>query len=523
MTARAVGRLLMLWALTAVVMICPARVSVGQDVTTLGPREVTGVVVDEPGKPVAGVEVATVDSTLAKPVRTDEKGAFQISVDRDRRQGIFTRLVIARDGQARLGLARLSLYTEKVEPLRIVLRKPKEVQIQVADGSARPVENAQVYFEVDHSRFPAGSTDSAGNWSVRLPDEPRVWGVGALKGGAGYDYQRPSAPGASVRGAPPPPLPSRVTLRLTGAQESVRIRAIDHRGRPVSQVRIVVDEEGRPSLFSGITKPGQPAGGPVPELVTGIDGSLTIDWLPKWAERRLAYTGFCFDRTYVAKEQSVACDPSTGEAKLVMLPMQRVSGRIALGDGTPAAGASVQVASVTGADSGIAAITKADGKGRYRVSVRSQDAYVIYASLNDSAQIRRDAFLVTPEEPVTDIDLVITRATLVKGRVLLDRSEKAIGVAGLVAVWAYTDGLAPEVRKLLPGRPNEAHVVMISTLHRKDAEFQFLLPRGAFALRFSHRQNQSLQHHDVRISIPLFSPPLEIKRDLILSEIPAVK
>ena len=35
---------------------------------------------------------------------------------------------------------------------------------------------------------------------------------------------------------PPPPLPGKVTLRLTGARRPVRIRTVDHHGKPVAHV-----------------------------------------------------------------------------------------------------------------------------------------------------------------------------------------------------------------------------------------------------------------------------------------------
>jgi hypothetical protein len=61
------------------------------------------------------------------------------------------------------------------------------------------------------------------------------------------------------------------------------------------------------------------------------------------------------------------------------------------------------------------------------------------------------------------------------------------------------------------------------TVVQKDEEFRLLLPRGNYTVRFSYVQDKTPQIHDVAISIPRFLPPLEIKRDLILSEIPKVK
>jgi Carboxypeptidase regulatory-like domain len=72
-----VRQFLMLWVFTTVLMIFLGRASRGQDEAALKPQEVTGVVVDESGKPVAGVEVDTLESTLAKPAWTDDQGAFR--------------------------------------------------------------------------------------------------------------------------------------------------------------------------------------------------------------------------------------------------------------------------------------------------------------------------------------------------------------------------------------------------------------------------------------------------------------
>jgi hypothetical protein len=517
-----VRQFLMLWVFTTVLMIFLGRASRGQDEAALKLQEVTGVVVDESGKPVAGVEVDTLESTLAKPAWTDDKGAFRFLIEQDRSLISRSGLVVARDSHARLGLARLSLFAETIKPLRIVLKKPKDIKICVVDGSGRPVENASVRFEVSGSAFSLRSTDANGNLSIRLPDERCEWRVAAFKGAIGYDYERPSRPEARSRNAPPPPLPEQVILHLTGARRPVRIRTVDHQGKPVASVRILIGEKDGPP-FTGFAKPGQTASGPIPALVTEEDGSLTIDWLPTWVQRELTYTGYSLDRKHLAKETRVACDPSTGEAKLVMLPMQTVSGRITLSDGKPAAGASVRIISLTRSEGPFPARTRTDGNGRYKFSVRSQDAYVLYASLIESAQFRRDAVLVTPDGPVTNIDLAIARATEVKGRVLLDRDGKAFPGFGVIAVWTYTGPLVPEVRELLPGSPQQSQVVMIGEFYQKDEEFRLLLPRGNYTVRFSYVQDKTTQIHDVAISIPLFLPPLEIKRDLILSEIPKVK
>jgi hypothetical protein len=510
----------MLGVFTTVLMTALVGVSRGQDEAALKPQEVTGVVVDEAGKPVAGVEVDTLESTLAKPVRTDDKGAFRFLLEPYPERGVPAGLVIARDSNARMGLARLPFLSGPIKPRRIVLKNAKEIKIRVVDGSDRPVENAGVYSLVNGTGFPVGFTDASGNWALRLPDEPRDWLVSAFKGGVGYEYVRASG-ADSPAPASLPPLPSQVLLRLTGARRPVHIRTVDHQGKPVPHVWITIHEKG--FLFAGFVKSGQTTRGPIPGLYTGEDGTLTIDWLPHWAKPDLTYLGLFLGRKYEPKDPGgLACDPNTGEVKLVMFPTRVLSGRITLSDGNPAAGASVRIISLTRVGGPFPMETKADGSGHYKILVRSQDAYVIYASLNDAAQFRRDAFLVTPDKPVNDIDLVITRATEVKGRVSLDREGKTIPRFGRISVWTDTGPLDPEVRELLPGSSKQTRVIMITQSY-KDEEFRLSLPWGNYTLRFSHLQDKTMQHHDVPISIPLASLPLEIKRDFILSEIPKVE
>jgi hypothetical protein len=516
-----VRQYLVISALTANLMISLGPLSLGQD-EMLKPREATGVVVDEAGTPVAQVEVDTLESTLARPERTDNQGAFRFFVDRGPSRMTPPGLVLARDGDARLGLGRLSpLYAEKVEPLRIVLKKPKDIKIRVVDGSNRPVESAGVRFEASGSAFSLGSTDANGNVSLRLPDEPREWCVAAFKGAVGYDCERPSRPNLSPRNAPPPALPEQVTLHLTGARRPVRIRTVDHQGDPVAGVRIRIQQKGGP--FFGFAKPGQTRSGPLPELATDENGTVAIDWLPNWVDLELTYTGAAPDRKHLAREMNVSCDPTTGEAKILMLPMQTVSGRITLSDGKPAARASVRIIPLTRSGGPFSVQTKTDGGGHYKSPVRSQDGYVLYASLDEAAQVRRDAFVVTPDKPVTNIDLAIARATDVKGRVFLDRDGKPFSGFGMISVWTSTGPLPAEVRKLLHESPNQSQVILLEEFYRKDKEFRLLLPRGSYTIRFSYFQDKAEQLHDVAISIPLFFPPRELKRDLILSEIPKVK
>jgi hypothetical protein len=498
------------------------RTVLGQGASVSRAREITGVVVDEAGNAVAGVDVDIVAPKLEKPARTDEKGEFRFWVAHEGRLLGYDGLVVARDGDARLGMALPGVRLDDTfSPMRITLRVPRVIKVRVVDEKDRPIEGAQVYFEIDRARFPLGSTDAKGDWSVRVPDEPKNWRLAAFKGGVGYDYESPPRNPNLARNDPTTPLPSELTLRLDGARPPVRIKTVDHLGKPVPRVWILISStRGNPLL--GFAKPGKVNNGLTPRLVTGDDGLLTLDWLPRETQGELSYRGMDMRDKYSAQEAAgLVPDPETGEVKCVMVPKQVVSGRITLADGKPASKAQVRIISLLAHQS--QRVTETDENGRYTASVKSQEAYVVYASLNEASQFRGQAFVVTTEKPVEDIDLVIKLGSEVTGRVLLNRDSTPVRNVGKFSVWTHTRTLAPEIQALLPGNPKLEQVEILTVFQTMDKEFRLPLPPGNYILRFSHFVNGKEQVHDLPITIPLFFTPREIKRDLILSEIPKVK
>ena len=237
-----------------------------------GLGELRGVVVDESGKPVAGVSVNSDDGRCMST--TQEDGTFTL----DRRRGTASRFGL-RVWRARFQRSEVILETEKryewgAKDVRLVLPSGVDLELQVVQAPAMaPVE----VFDLDMQRVGA-----------------RMWGPGGAPRGSGTDKRHPDGlvrlpgmvpgryrvlvvqPGRSdvlemtvVAGAD-----GRQRLIVPAAQRlSVVLR--DGKGKPVvgSRVDLLREGSGRPHLHLAMqpTRPGEGSGG-----VTGLPFARSI-------------------------------------------------------------------------------------------------------------------------------------------------------------------------------------------------------------------------------------------------------
>ena len=150
-----------------------------------------------------------------------------------------------------------------------------------------------------------------------------------LKAGAGFDYfeNYRTRPAADY-----PPLPADVTLTLDGAQ-TVRVKAVDSKGQPVSGVEIGLAHLSKIGKVS-YANVRQSA---TTRATTDRQGFATFDWLPKGGADAFHFyiaTGGNYssrDRPYYQRG---------GPAKLTahLLRDTRLSGTVRFPDGRPAGG-----------------------------------------------------------------------------------------------------------------------------------------------------------------------------------------
>jgi hypothetical protein len=207
--------------------------------------------VDENGNPVTNAQIEEIGHTWRHErlsAQSNAVGRFTLAS----RIPSFPRQLIARDDAGgRLGSASCA-FSESAEPLRIVVRKAREIVASVTDGQGRPVPNAKVAAVRSRSEGTVSETrtDARGKATLRVPAGTPLESVFAVKEGVGFDYLNlmpPRRPRARRQPAAPEatqPVNS-VSLVLDGAQR-VRAHVVDENDAPLAGVLVRATQIGRP-------------------------------------------------------------------------------------------------------------------------------------------------------------------------------------------------------------------------------------------------------------------------------------
>lgn len=264
-------------------------------------QTIKGTVVDEHNQPVVGARVFIESRDwfeIDKPnleTTTDEKGRFTLT---DEPLHIEGQTLQAKDSQNRMAQLSLPYPSQKhlkqpdLNQLRLQLKPPRRVELEVFDDAGKPVPAALAGIMDLGKTWGIGRTDSAGKIEFRVPHDTDLKYAIALRDGYGADYR---AYGLKLEesiqpDAKPPKFPDHpVQLTLDGAQP-VKIKLESAEGKPLSGI----DIEPLTPLF----KPDQPL--PMPlmlmfyttrQLVQTTDGTGTIvfAWIPHWQKQRMYF------------------------------------------------------------------------------------------------------------------------------------------------------------------------------------------------------------------------------------------
>ncbi|AMV40115.1 thioredoxin family protein [Planctomyces sp. SH-PL62] len=460
---------------------------------------VAGSVLDEAGKPVAGAVVSAMrpgSSSETTTMTTEADGAFRLPVFLAPSGWIFANLLAA-EGD-RLGTLSVRSDPRDATPLAITLRPARPLEVRVVDSAGASVEDADVYFMVGFNRLAAGSTDADGRWTGRVPADPQGWAVYALKPKVGFDY----AQAERARGSadPPHPLPDRLTLTLDGVRPPLRIKAVDHRGKPLPGVRTgpwLISKPGRESRLNGIDEVF---------VATDVGGVAVIDWLPAKLDGSILILGRADGHFLPNHSVQIPADEPTEEVTLEFLPMERLSGRVLTADGRPAAGAIVAVDGQGVWLNGFNGRALADADGRYDLKVHAEHAYVVRATLGDGlASPHRSPVVVRAGEPVEGVDLVLGPATRVTGRVTV--GEDAAPAPGTYVSAHFDAGGIPD--ELKRERLRAGFGLSMNIGAKADAQGRYTLWLGPG----EYRLDGPARVEPVKLTIPDQAPPAELVRD----------
>lgn len=395
----------------------------------------------EPGLPVAGrVLLAGTDERVADAVvevTSEEEHGWRITLPPTGEDGSFRipgvrpgapfAVTVRKDGY---GLA--CLRTRRVAAgLPVVLRigGGAELSGTVRRPDGTPAAGAEVFL------FRAGSdpydwrrerkmeilsepkpedgacsvADAEGRYVFRGVEVPGTWSIHA---------RTPAAEAASGR-------PVRLAAGTTTATRDValvalpvtRVRVVDEEGRPIDDARVSFSGPGS-TISGGLLGAGAPSLMDLPLFPREASGPVGTPDRPAPGVYRLVGDRPGKRRVYVAAPGRVARVVTTGPTaadaaptEVVLAPAGFLTGRVLDEDGTPVAGAEVQVAA---GDPNQRATGYAGGDGRFRVDGVPPRTVSVTAIARDLGWARVDG--VTPgEEPV---EIRVPRPARLRGRLV---------------------------------------------------------------------------------------------------------
>ena len=452
----------------------------GSQVNPAGPRaaavpavwSVEGTVVDERGQAVAGAIVHAVpDDRAVDGTKTTADGAFTLALGG---RTLYIWGVVAEiDGGARVGLVRFEdgrEFSEK-DPVKIVLKPSRPLRVRVNDATGLAVPGAAV--EAIEPSFRAHATTGPdGTVTFRVAADAKIYWITGLKAGSGFDYfeNYRTWPFADF-----PPLPADVTLMLDGAQ-SVRVKAVDTKGEPVSGVHI------KPVLTSKVGKVGSVNLNMSETATAATDrqGIATFDWLPTSARGALHF-GVAVGGIYSSRD--VLYYERRGQEKLTarVLGETRLSGIVRFPDGRPAGGIMIKAEGGIrdGARMRRAARTLADGS--YALDAPSESCYIIAVVDETWAALSLSNVIVREGGAQRGLDLTLTKGTLLHGQVTEPPDQRP--VAGAV-VYLSEDG-GPLPKEL---RGSDFRTARLDRTSNADANgrYHFRVGPGRYTVRSSN-------------------------------------
>jgi RNA polymerase sigma factor (sigma-70 family) len=458
---------------------------------------VHGMVVDEAGKPVPGIEVRIMnhDDHQSRGV-TDSAGRFDFAIRSPLLRGAI--LLAGTADQSRQGIYAYDYTvdeTETKQPVRIVLKPSREVVVRVTDPARTPVPGAAVEVVAGYRMIAVGSADDRGTVSFRIPVDANVQWIIALKSGRGFDYFEH---GRDQQGAKGKELPGTVTLVLDGAR-TARIRAVDSAGKPLARIGFA------PWYFQ---KPGKRAmanigGGQIVKVETDARGIATFDWLPATTSPVVFFPrseGYYAPlRTTLEKE---AAD-TTLTARL--LREETIRGRVVGPDGKPAAGILVLAQGCGPEFANGRGQVRTASDGSYEMTVESDQAYAVTVSDNEWAAPSHLGVVVREGRPVAGLDFHLERGTLIHGSVTIGPDRKP--AAGR-SIWLHQSG--GELPKELRGDDRFYHEVAMDrhATTGADGRFHLRVGPGTYTLGISGEivpetiliKNEPELIHDLRMA-----------------------
>jgi hypothetical protein len=282
------------------------------------------------------------------------------------------------------------------------------VTVTVVDQNGSPVSDAAVFVLDVFVPVAEARTDARGLAVLRVPAETWTqWIVGA-KPGVGFDYFENYRIWPAFPWNPPP---RSARLVLNGVR-TVRVRAVDSAGRPVPGVEmypVQIQKKGKLRSVNLSPLSIDPR--------TDAKGVATFDWLPADLLYGTSFFPASLSHDLVELPVLVVNKPET-ELIARVLRTTRVSGKVTLPDGSPAAGILVEANGVGRSRlPGGSGRARAAADGSYEMFLASEQSYKIAVVDAEWAAQSKTGVVVREDVPQSGLDLTLERGAMIHGRV----------------------------------------------------------------------------------------------------------
>jgi len=463
----------------------------------------SGKITNESGQPAAEADVRffAYGKEVAHAV-ADDNGEYQLRFNRYQLwAGIFNGeglgetalLASAKDGASQ-SFANLLFFLfgfggrgEAVKQ-SMVLKPSRKAMVRVVDRKGRPVEGAHVSAVVSFAMPKFHSvTGRDGRATFTLPADAPVKYVYAFKSKFGFQIKQG--------------LMESESLVLSGARER-RVRVLDEHGLPLSGVSIRprhielvtgTREIEIPENLDGKNLPAETITLPETLILPGRefedlqvkvddDGIATFDWIPETPSRSV--TGFeVVSNNYcqIADDPKFQDDGWARDLSLRVVRKVKVTGKVQLPNGRPAAGVSITASGTDGLGVRFDDSVVTDAAGRFTLPVRPNLNYLFTAFDDDNQLGAKPKAEVAVEGQSQQLSpFVLQPATRVSGQLNVPKGTNQ-APAGISMVLQ----IAKDIKDLK--NPDEfSKISSVARLCRADADgrFQVFLGPGDYAFTY---------------------------------------
>jgi hypothetical protein len=407
----------------------------------LAQTPVTGIVVDEAGDPISGIEVRRLYRDMRASTRTDAGGKFTIDVSTDSRS---PRTLVARNDAGSLQ----GYFSFEGGPIkadvapRLVLRKSRQVDVAVIGSDQRPIADANVELTSSYWPLCEGQTDQQGKAALLVPADAPLEAVVARKQDVGFDYvlYRTAGELASDPYRLPQDHAAPITLALTGTR-TLTVRVVDEQGHPLAGAMVhpfYIECPKKGGIFQ-IGRFGQ---------ATDETGRAVFRIIPA------SNTSIISFRAKLANydvRQRWEFDPAQpgNEVQGTLVRLIPLRGTVTDSQGQPAAGATVSVAGAGYQTEGFYGSVISQADGRFEILVKPDHYYLVAAAREKEASPTAPLVIRADQTP-EPLQLALQPATRIRGKLTAVADDQPL--AERYVTLRYDDELyyhsLPEEQKL---------------------------------------------------------------------------